>query len=68
LTSDLSAWPSGQVTVWAGFEPSPDQPPATVARFGPNGEHLGGPGVTNDNSDGMPRLIDIQKLDVPPTQ
>jgi hypothetical protein len=67
VISDLSAWPRGQITIWTGFEPSPDQPPATVARFGANGERLGGPGVTYDNSDGVPRLVDIQTVAVPPT-
>lgn len=67
VTSDLSAWPPGQITIWTGFEPSPDQPLATIARFGANGERLGGSGVTNDTSDGRPRIVDIQKVALPPT-
>jgi hypothetical protein len=45
------------------FYPIDDQPPATVARFGPEGEHLRGSGVVDDS--GTPVLLVVREVVVP---
>ena len=60
---DLTSWPAGSITVWAAFEPSADQPPETVARFGSYGERLAGPAVVRD-SDGR-RLVWHTQVELP---
>jgi hypothetical protein len=48
------------MSIGVRFYPVDDQPPATVARFGPEGEHLRGPGVVDDS--GTPVLLVIREV------
>lgn len=63
VSADLTGWPAGPVTVWAAFDPGPDQPPETIARVGEWGERLSGPGVIEDS--GGPRLLSYTTIELP---
>ena len=62
FATDLSAWPSGRVTLWVEFsiadanDGGNEQPPDVVALFGSEGEHLEGPQVYVD-SPGDPKQL-----------
>jgi hypothetical protein len=53
-TFDLSSWGAGTVTVNGLFEIGPQQPADVAARYGPNGERLGGPDLKFDLNAGDP--------------
>jgi hypothetical protein len=59
---DIARFPSGPITVWAAFDPTDDQPPAVVERFGTDGSRLRGPDVVDDFGR---RLIAIAVIEKP---
>lgn len=62
-TVDVSAFPSGPITIWSAFDPGPDQPQEALRRFGSDGSGLRGPGVVNDS--GAMRLVHITEIGKP---
>ncbi len=59
---DTSRFPAGPITVWAAFDPGPDQPAEAMRRFGLDGSGLRGSGVVDD-SGGARRLVQITTVE-----
>jgi hypothetical protein len=62
---NISRFPKGPLTVWAAFDPGPQQPQAAIDRFGLYGSGLRGPDVVDDSDSGGRRLIVISVINNP---